>query len=86
MSNIKKYEFKTVSNALNALKTLNYLDESLVKNIFYTYLYWNHRSAGIAKSVASYFKQQMKYKKLIRKVYENSNYTEDEKNKLRELL
>jgi len=59
------YEFLTRTNAMGALKRLNYFDEKVLSNCMNACLSSNGRLAGPATETIKYFYTQDKYKKLI---------------------
>ncbi len=61
------YEFRTRTNAMEVLKRLNYLDETLVANLVDASLNPNSRLAGPAKGLLKHFKGQSAYNTLIQK-------------------
>lgn len=59
------WEFRTRNNAFTALKSLNYLDEKLVNNLFDAMLSTNSRLAGPAGQLAEAFSAQGAYRQSI---------------------
>lgn len=76
------YEFLTRTNAMAALRRLNYFDEKLLANCMNACVSANGRLAGPAAETVKYFYAQDKYKKLIDDGIANS----DVKGKDREML
>jgi aminopeptidase N len=68
------YEFRTRVNAFEALKRLNYLDETVALNLLDAVIHFNNRLSGPAKRVASYFKEQTEYKIILSETYKNQNW------------
>ncbi|MEI6062331.1 MAG: M1 family metallopeptidase [Bacteroidota bacterium] len=66
----ESYEFETRINAMNALKRLNLLDESVVKNMIQGLSHWNYKIRSAAADNLKYLYQQDKYKILIDRVAE----------------
>lgn len=61
----KSYEFRTRTNAMQALKRLDYFDGGLMANLLDAVPSSNGRLAGPATEVLQYFYSQDKYKKTI---------------------
>jgi aminopeptidase N len=80
------YEFVTRTNAMAALRRLNYCDKALVANCANAYLTNNGRLAGPAAETIKYFYAQHKYKKVIAEVINDSNATGKDKEKLNKLM
>lgn len=73
-----QYEFRTRSSALNALKAINYFDESLCKNIFEALIHFNTRLNAVALSVAKHFYAQKNYSSIISNYYTQNKWSEDQ--------
>ncbi len=80
------YEFETRMNAFQLLKRLNYLDKPAASNLISGYLYWNYKVSNAAKEVLLYFYQQDRYKELIDKTLEESDFLIADKDKVRKML
>ena len=80
------YEFEIRINAIGALKTLNYLDDNLVKYLFDGALYWNSLLANEAGAALKYYYSIEKDRPLIDAVYKNKNWKELEMKVLKKLL
>jgi len=80
------YEFETRINAIGALKSLNYLDDNLVKYLFDGALYWNDRLANEAGAALKYYYNNEKYRPMIDAVYKNKNWKEPEIRVLKKLF
>ncbi|MEI6815256.1 MAG: M1 family metallopeptidase [Bacteroidota bacterium] len=63
------FEFRTRVNAMNALQRLNYLNESMINNLFDACMFTNSRLANPSVSVLDYFYKTKEMKTLIQKVY-----------------
>ncbi len=80
------YEFITRSNAMNALRKLNYFNEPALINCIDACLSSNGRLAGPANETIRYFYAQAQYKKLIADGIKNRNSKNWEKEILFRLL
>lgn len=80
------YEFETRINAFQLLKRLNYLDKTAASNLIGGYLYWNYKVSNAAKDVLTYFYQQDRYKELIDKALDESDFLFSDKDKVRRML
>lgn len=80
------YEFRTRINAMEALKRLNYLDESLVAHLFDAVLSANNRLAGPAKSLVKHFATQIEYKNIIKDYYNKMQWESWQDEILRDLF
>ncbi|MBK7669643.1 MAG: M1 family metallopeptidase [Sphingobacteriaceae bacterium] len=67
------YEFITRGNAMNALRKLNYIDETMVNNCIEACLSSNGRLAGPANETIKYFYAQTQFKKLISETIKKRN-------------
>ncbi|MBI3112082.1 MAG: hypothetical protein HYZ01_10960, partial [Ignavibacteriales bacterium] len=68
------YEFRTRTNALEALKRLNYLDSDLLPHLFDALTHFNSRLRAPAASVAAYFFQQTAYADQLKKYYRSRTW------------
>ena len=68
------WEFRTRNNAFNALKNLNYCDDSLVAHLFDALLSTNSRLAGPAAQLLDYFAQQNSYKNKFKTYYQQHKW------------
>lgn len=59
------YEFRTRTNAMNALKHLGYFDKKLIEDLTDAMTSPNTRLSGPAADVLKYYREQNNYKKLI---------------------
>ena len=71
----ESYEFETRINAINALRRLNILDESVVKNMLQGLMHWNYKIRAAESENLTYFYSQDKYKMMIDKVIAEGNYS-----------
>ena len=82
----QSYEFTTRKNAMEALQRLNFFDELLIENITQAMLSFNTRLANPASEVLKHFYNQNNYKRIIGSYIERSNYSLEEKNKLKRMI
>jgi aminopeptidase N len=82
----QSYEFTTRKNAMEALQRLNFFDELLLENIIQAMLSFNSRLATPAAEVLKHFYHQNNYKNIIAAYIEKSNYSNDEKVKLKKMI
>jgi len=82
----QSYEFTTRKNAMEALQRLNFFDELLLENIIQAMLSFNSRLANPAAEVLKHFYHQNNYKNIIAAYIEKSNYSNDEKVKLKKMI
>lgn len=68
------YEFRTRTNAMDVLRRLNYLDKTLVANLFDASLNPNTRLANPAKGLLKHFKGQTAYQALIQDYYSSQSW------------
>ena len=68
------YEFRTRTNALEALKRLNYLDSDLLPHLFDALTHFNSRLRAPAASVTAYFSQQTAYADRLKKYYHSHTW------------
>jgi hypothetical protein len=80
------YEFVTRTNAMAALRRLNYCDKALVTNCVNACLTNNGRLAGPATETVKYFYAQHKYKKMIAEVINANNATGKDKETMSRLM
>jgi aminopeptidase N len=80
------YEFITRGNAMNALRKLNYIDETVVNNCIEACLSSNGRLSGPANETIKYFYAQAQFKKLISETIKKRNSKNWEKDILMKLL
>lgn len=80
------YEFETRIGAIAALKSLNYLDENLVKYLLDGALYWNSRLANEAGTALKYYYGIEKFRPMIDTIYKNTKLKESEIKVLKGLL
>ncbi len=59
------FDFETRLNAFNQLKTLNYLDKTLVSHLRKAMAYWNPKLSGPAAEVYNYYSQQAAHRTLL---------------------
>ncbi|MGB6120393.1 MAG: M1 family aminopeptidase, partial [Bacteroidota bacterium] len=59
------FEFRTRTNALQALQRLNYLNRTAIENLLDAATYWNNRLRAPATVVLKYFLDQHSYRKSI---------------------
>ncbi len=78
-----QYEFRTRSNAFEALKKLNYLDDALISNLFNALVHFNTRLNAPAKKVAEYYMEQKDFKDKLVAYYKNNSWLLHEKEKLK---
>lgn len=64
----ESYDFETRINAMNALKRLNILDETVTQNILISLIHWNYKIRIAAADKLKYFYVQDRYKLMIDKV------------------
>lgn len=67
------YEFRTRSQAIEALKRLNYLDEKAIENLFEASTNPNGRLAAVSNDVLKYFLAQHEHKTMLMESYKKSN-------------
>jgi aminopeptidase N len=65
----QSYEFRTRINAMTALKSLNYLNDSLITNLVNSLLSTNSRLAGPAATLVEYFMAQGDKKRAMKSYY-----------------
>lgn len=82
----QSYEFTTRRNAMEALQRLNFFDELIIENITQAMLSFNTRLANPAAEVLKHFYHQNTYKNIIASYIERSNYSNDEKAKLKQMI
>ena len=82
----ESYEFVTRTNAMSALRRLNYFDDKLLSNCMNACVSSNGRLAGPATETIKYFLAQSKYKKHITETIINSNATSKDKEVLTKLI
>jgi aminopeptidase N len=70
----RDYEFRTRSAAFEALKRMNYLDETVAANLLDAITHFNGRLSNPAKTVANYFKEQKEYKVLLSSAYKKGKW------------
>ncbi len=80
------YEFVTRTNAMAALRRLNYCDKALVANCVNACLTNNGRLSGPATETVKYFYAQHKYKKMIAEVINSNSATGKDKETLSRLM
>jgi len=80
------YEFETRINAIGALKSLNYMDDHLVRYLFDGVFYWNTRLANEAQSALKYYYSIENYRPMIDVVYKNKNWKDTEMKVLKDLF
>lgn len=68
------YEFRTRNDAFDALKTINYCNETVVMNLFDAATSFNSRLAGPARSTLQFFMQTPKYQVLIKNLYSETKW------------
>ena len=68
------WEFRTRNNAFNALKNLNYCNDSLIAHLFDALLSTNSRLAGPAAQLLDYFAQQNSYKNKFKTYYQQHKW------------
>jgi aminopeptidase N len=68
------YEFRTRTSAMEVLKRLNYLDKTLVANLFDASLNPNTRLANPALGLLKHFKGQTAYQALIQDYYSSQTW------------
>ncbi|TND08365.1 MAG: aminopeptidase N [Bacteroidetes bacterium] len=73
------YEFRTRVNAMQALKRLDYFDNSLLKNLLNACVSSNGRLAGPANDLLRYFYEQTRYRKTIRDHVDKNEWPEWQK-------
>jgi len=69
-----QYEFRTRASAFEALKRLNYLDETVAANLLDAVTHFNGRLSNPAKTVANYFKEQKEYKTILTAAYKKGKW------------
>lgn len=69
------YEFRTRIHALEALKRLNYLDQTVAMHLLEAITHFNHRLSGSARKVADYFQEQTHYNSILTNAYLTGNWT-----------
>jgi aminopeptidase N len=79
------YEFRTRINAMQAIRKFNFLSAPAIENMFEACMSKNRRLAGPAKNILMWYHDQYELKKAIQQVFENVDYTNEEKKKLRDL-
>lgn len=80
------YEFRTRMNAFNALKNINVMDETVAANLFQAITSFNGRLSGPAAAIAEYFAQQTDKRQLMKNVFEKGNFSDGQKQKIRQAL
>jgi hypothetical protein len=70
----KEYEFRTRANAFEALKRLNYLDETVAANLLDAMVHFNGRLSGPAQKAANYFNEQTEYKTIFAAAYKKGKW------------
>lgn len=78
------YEFRTRINAMNAIKTLGIVNQSMLKNIFNATLSWNSRLAGPANEALSQLSMNVVNKKAISDFFKTNSWTEKERELIKE--
>ena len=78
------YEFRTRINAMNAIKTLGVVNQSMLKNIFNATLSWNSRLAGPANEALSQLSMNVVNKKAISDFFKTNSWTEKERELIKE--
>ena len=68
------WEFRTRNNAFNALKNLNYCNDSLVAHLFDALLSTNGRLAGPAAQLIEYMAQQSAYKNKYKQYFQQHKW------------
>ncbi|MFI5170980.1 MAG: M1 family metallopeptidase [Chitinophagales bacterium] len=76
------YEFRTRTDAINSLVTLNYCDELVVKNLFNALLTSNNRLSGPARSAITTFKSNPQYSEMIKNYYKSNVWDDWQMRKL----
>lgn len=79
------YEFRTRINAMNSIKRFNYLSADAILNMMDASLSKNRRLAGPARSILQWYNEQYPMKKAIQAVYNQANFSDEDKKKLRDL-
>jgi len=69
-----QYEFRTRTNAMEVLKRMNYLDETLIKHLFNACFSGNGRLRSPAKNLLKDFMLQTDYKKLVEDYYAKNTF------------
>ncbi|RYD76242.1 MAG: hypothetical protein EOP53_15065 [Sphingobacteriales bacterium] len=80
------FEFRTRNNAFQALQSLNYLDDTAIKNFFDAMLSSNGRLATPAADALKYFYKQDAYKNQVENALQNSNLESAQKETINKLL
>lgn len=80
------YEFLTRTNAMAALRRLNYFDEKILNNCINAYMSSNGRLSGPAAETIKYFYNQAVYKKMILDKIKNTSWKDWELNLLNILI
>ncbi|GAB4142451.1 MAG: hypothetical protein Fur0041_17560 [Bacteroidia bacterium] len=73
------YEFRTRTNAAQALKKLDFFNEALMKNLFTAIFSANSRLAGPCQNVLNYFYDQHRHRKTIRDYINSQKWDEFQK-------
>jgi len=74
-----QYEFRTRTNAFNALKNLNYFDEAVCESILEAMLAKNGRMSGPAGELMNHFSLQSAFKQLAKNKFEKLNYSDEQR-------
>jgi aminopeptidase N len=80
------FEFRTRVNALEALKRINWMDDTLISHLFQAMLHPNGRLSGPAQAVVVYFLQQPSYGEKLRRFYDSRQWLPVEREILRPLF
>lgn len=69
-----QWEFRTRTNAMEVLKRLNYLDETVIANLFNACFSGNSRLRAPAKTLLKHFMIQTDYKKMVTDYYTKNKF------------
>jgi hypothetical protein len=80
------WEFRTRNNAFTSIKTLNYVDEKLIANIFDAVLSTNARLSGPASQLAEHYGNQLNYKQMMKNYYLSKSWSDWQKETLKKQI
>jgi aminopeptidase N len=80
------YEFRTRNNAFATLKSVNYLDKEVVKNLFQAVCSWNARLAGPAAELCNYYSAQAPYRNMMQDSFSHENLTQKQREALQKQI
>ncbi|MGB9701730.1 MAG: M1 family metallopeptidase [Candidatus Kapaibacteriota bacterium] len=80
------YEFETRMNALQLLKTLNYIDNEVARNIILASIHWNSKLRSAGKEVFDYFISKPETKEILIQAKEKSQWKDFQMPKIEKLF